>query len=398
MRPGNRRTLALAAVVCTAGWVAAGCGGGAPSAPSSSSSSQSQSQSTPSATANAAPTPANLKKVQAAVADMAPAQREQKLRALAKAEGGTVNVDTSLSDLVVAPLEKAWKQAYPDIKLKLYRASSEDVTARVLAERDADRSGADIVETNGTNMVTFQNRGNVIVPYDGGPNAAGIPKEYRFPTFTADRVEKFTVAWNSKLVKDPPKSFTDLADPKWSHKLAMEPTDVDWFAAIYDWMTAHGGPGGAPMPQAKLDSTWQAIARNSQMINGHTDQANALAAGQVQVLVSGHAQSIEQLQAKHAPITFTPFVTPIVERPQGMGLVYGLKHPAAAMLFYDWLLSPAGQKVLQSNGVEAANPKFPDSHFATNPPTIPLDPTPIVARFKQWSAKYESFTNAPSSD
>ncbi|MEA2381342.1 MAG: iron(III) transport system substrate-binding protein [Solirubrobacteraceae bacterium] len=392
MRPGICATARLGVIVVATMAIAAGCGGGAPSA-----SSTTQRQASAGGAAAAAPAPANLKQAEAAVADLAPAQREQKLRALAKAEGGRVNVDTSLSDLVVAPLEQAWKKSHPDVKLKLYRASSEDVTARVLAERDANRSGADLVETNGTNMVTFQNRRNVLVPYGGGPNAGAIPKRYRFPTFTADRVEKFTIAWNSKLVKDPPKSFADLADPKWSHKLAMEPTDVDWFAAIYDDLKAHGGPGGAPMDQAKLDSAWQAIARNSQMINGHTDQANALAAGQVQVLVSGHAQSIEQLEAKHAPVTFEPIVAPVIERPQGIGLVYGLKHPAGAMLFYDWLLSPTGQKVLQSNGVEAANPKFPDAHFASHPRTVALDPTPVVARYKQWQAKYESFTNAPSS-
>lgn len=393
MRRSSSRSVRLGVIALATAAVAAGCGGGAPSSPSSK-----QGQGAGGGAAGAPATPANLKKAEAAVADLSPAQRRQKLTALAKTEGAQVNVDTSLSDLVVAPLEKAWKQAFPDIKLNLYRASSEDVTARVLAERDAHRSGADLVETNGTNMVTFQNRKDVLVPYSGSPYASAIPKEYRFPTFTADRVEKFTIAWNTKLVKDPPRSFADLADAKWSHKLAMEPTDVDWFAAIYDHLKAHGGPGGGPLPKSKLDAMWKAIAGNSQMINGHTDQANALAAGQVQVLLSGHAQSLEQLQAKNAPVSFQPFVTPIIERPQGIGLVYGLKHPAAALLFYDWILSPDGQKVLQSNGVEAANPRFPDSHFASNPQTIQLDPTPIVARYKQWQAKYESFTNAPSSD
>jgi iron(III) transport system substrate-binding protein len=371
--------------------VAAGCGGGAPSTPSTSSTA-----STTSGSASAQPAPANLAKVEAAVKGLSGSAREQKLLSLAKAEGSQVNVDTSLSDLVVAPLEKEWAKAYPGVKLKLYRASSEDVSARVLAERQAKKSGADVVETNGTNMLTFQQRKDVLVPYDGGPNAAAIPKDYRFPAFTADRVEKFTVAWNSKLVPDPPKSYADLADPKWKHKVAIEPTDVDWFAALYQYLQQHGGPGGAAMPAAKLDATWKAIAANAQIINGHTDQANALAAGQVQVLISGHAQSLEQLKAKKAPIAFQPFVTPVIERPQGIGLVYGLGHPAAALLFYDWLLSPDGQKTLQSNGVEAANPKFPDPNFASDPQTLKIDLTPIVDRYKQWQTKYESFTNAPA--
>jgi iron(III) transport system substrate-binding protein len=390
----SRRAWVPTLAILVSGSVAAGCGGGAPSTPTTSSSSSGTANSASSPTPAAAP--ANLVKAEAAVKGLSGSAREQKLLSLAKAEGSQVNVDTSLSDLVVAPLQKAWAKAYPGVKLKLYRASSEDVSARVLAERQANKSGADLVETNGTNMLTFQDAKNVLVPYDGGPNAGAIPKAYRFPTFTADRVEKFTVAWNSKLVSDPPKSYADLADPKWKHKVAIEPTDVDWFAALYQYQQQHGGPGGAPVPAAKLDATWKAIAANAQIINGHTDQANALAAGQVQVLISGHAQSLEQLQAKHAPISFQPFVAPVIERPQGVGLVYGLGHPAAALLFYDWLLSPDGQKTLQANGVEAANPSFPDSHFASKPPTLKIDLPPIVDRYKQWQAKYESFTNAPA--
>jgi iron(III) transport system substrate-binding protein len=376
--------------------IAAGCGGGAPSTPSTSKTSSGAGNG--SSAAQQAATPANLRKVEAAVKGLSGSAREQKLLSLAKAEGDEVNVDTSLSDLVVSPLQKTWAKTYPGVKLKLYRASSEDVSARVLAERQANKSGADVMETNGTNMLTFQQRKDVLVPYDGGPNAGAIPKDYRFPAFTADRVEKFTVAWNSKLVPDPPKSYADLADPKWKHKVAIEPTDVDWFATLYQYLQQHGGPGGTPLPAAKLDATWKAIAANAQIINGHTDQANALAAGQVQVLISGHAQSLEQLTAKHAPVTFQPFVTPVIERPQGVGLVYGLGHPAAALLFYDWLLSRIGQKTLQSNGVEAANPGFPDPNFASNPQTVKMELAPIVARYKQWQSKYESFTNAPSAD
>jgi iron(III) transport system substrate-binding protein len=383
------RLLALALLSAT---IAAGCGGGAPNAQTGSSTANG----TKASTAAQQPVPANLKKVETALQGLSGSAREQKLLSLAKAEGSKVNVDTSLSDLVVAPLEKQWAKSYPGTKLKLYRASSEDVSARVLAERQADKSGADVVETNGTNMLTFQNRKDVLVPYTGSPNAAPIAKDYRFPTFTADRVEKFVIAWNTKLVPDPPKSYTDLADPKWKNKVAIEPTDVDWFATLYTYLQQHGGPGGAPLAQDKLDATWKAIAANSQIINGHTDQANALAAGQVQVLLSGHAQSLEQLQAKHAPIAFRPFVTPVIERPQGVGLVYGLAHPATALLFYDWLLGPTGQKTLQSNGVEAANPQYPDPNFSAKPPTVKMELPPIVARYKEWQSKYESFTNAPA--
>src|SRR5262249_58025892 len=53
--------------------------------------------------------------------------RDQKLLQLAKAEGGTVNVYSSLSSFISKPLQDLWKVTVPDISLNFYRASSEDV-------------------------------------------------------------------------------------------------------------------------------------------------------------------------------------------------------------------------------------------------------------------------------
>lgn len=335
--------------------------------------------------ASSASTPPNpIAKVLDQVAKLKLSAREAKLHQLAKQEG-EVNVYTSLSKLVVDPLTKAWAAAYPDVKLNLYRASSEDVVARFLSESSAGTHGADIVETNGSTMLMFQHKGNLLVPYKGSPYAAQIPKLYRFAAFTADRVEKFVVAWNTNLVKDPPRSFKDLADPKWKGKLSMEPTDSDWYAAMYLYFTQVAKP---KMTGAQVDALFKKIAANSQLINGHTNQATALAAGQVQVVVTGHAQAMEQLQAQNAPVAFRPFVTPVIERPQGMGISYLAPHPAAALLFYDWMLSPAGQKVLQQNGVQPANPRFPDSAFASNPTTFRMNLWPIVRQWGPWQKHY----------
>ena len=308
-----------------------------------------------------APPPSPIKSLVKSLKGKSLSAREARLHSLA-AQEGQVNVYTSLSSLIVNPVKKRWAEKYPDVKLNLYRASSEDVTARVLAERNAGTSGADVIETNGTNMLIFQHMKNVLVPYKQSPLRTKIPKAYRFDTFTADRLEKFVVAWNTNLVSNPPRSFPDLANPKWKGKLALEPTDVDWFAQLYTYFTKTRKPH---MTTAAADRMFKAIAANSQLIEGHTTQANLLAAGQVQVIVSGHAQSIEQLQAKKAPITFQPFVTPVVERPQGLGISYRLPHKAAALLFYDWLLGPEGQKIMLDNGVEPARTDMNDSAFAS---------------------------------
>jgi iron(III) transport system substrate-binding protein len=345
--------------------------------------------------ANTAPTkappamPANLKAVLAQVKGLKVKDREAKLLELAAKEG-QVNLYTSLSSLVTKGLSDAWKAKYPDVKLNLYRASSEDVTARILAETSAGTAGADVVETNGTNMLIFQHKANVLVPYRGSPYALQIPKKYRFDTWTGDRIEKFVVAWNTNLVKDPPKSFQELATAKWKGKLSVEPTDVDWFAQLYLYFTRDAKK---KMTTKAADAMFRGIMGNSQLVNGHTNQSTLLAAGQYSIVVSGHAQSLEQLQARKAPVTFgPPFLTPVIERPQGVGLAYRLPHPAAALLFYDFLLSGTAQKVLQQNGVEPANPYFPDNAFASKPFTVEMDLRPIVKNYGAWSKKYETFT------
>jgi iron(III) transport system substrate-binding protein len=363
-RPSKRTALVTVVVVALAGLVGASV-----------------------ASSRTSATPSNpIKSVLAQIQGLKVQAREAKLEQLAEKEG-QVNVYSSLSSTVTKPLLAAWGSAYPNVKLNLYRASSEDVSNRFLSESAAGTHGADIVETNGTTMLIYQHRKTLLVPYQKSPFAAQIPKKYRFDTFTADRREKFIVAWNTNLVKTPPTSFQDLADPKWKGKLAMEPTDADWYAAVYNYFTQDAAK---KMTGPAVDALFKKIAANSQLISGHTNEINALAAGQVQIVVTGHAQATEQLMAKHAPIAFTPFVTPVLERPQGMGVSYLASHPAAALLFYDWLLSGKGQKVLQDNGVEPANPYFPDNAFASNPTTEVMDIRPIVAHWQEWQKHYSS--------
>ena len=143
---------------------------------------------------------------------------------------------------------------------------------------------------------------------------------------------------------------------------------------------------------------WRGIASNAQLIPGHTAESTALAAGQVSIVVSGHAQSLENLMQSHAPLAFSPFVKPVIERPQGVGITYWAPHPAAALLFYDWLISPEVQNIMNANGVAPANTKVAaDTNFSnTGSFTIHMDLRPIVSHIVAWQKKYESFTRLGS--
>ena len=346
--------------------------------------------------------PSPIKSLVASLNGLSPKARETKLYNQAKTEG-EVDFYTSLSKLIGPAVVDAFEAKYPGVKVNMYRASSEDVTARVYQEAAANTAGADVVETNGTEMLFFQHRKNILIPYRQSPYAKQIPAAYRFDTFTADRIEDFVVAWNTNLVKpgSEPKTWADLAQPQWAGKIAMEPSDVDWFAGAFQYMEkqqlAKLKKAKTKAGQAKqlanvdkgIQATFQKMAKNAQIVSGHTTQATLLAAGQFSVVVSAHAQSVNKLIDKGAPVALKPFVQPVLVRPQGVGIAYRLKHPAAALLFYDFLLSPAGQKVLQDNGSEPARNGM-DSPELVGAKRYDIDLRPIVSHFKAWSDRYDA--------
>jgi iron(III) transport system substrate-binding protein len=351
----------------------------------------------------AAPPPSPIKALATSLSKLSPAAREAKLYQGAKAEGA-LNWYTTLSRTIGPGVVKAFEAKYPGIKVSMYRASSEEVTARLYQEANAGTRGADVVETNGTELLFLQHRRNVLVPYRGSPYASAIPKTYRFDGFTGDRIEAFLVAWNTNLVKsgEQPKSWEDLASPRWAGKLSMEPGDVDWYAAAYQILERKYLKTYKPKPKtaaarraalkkidARIDRLFAAIAKNSQIVSGHTTQATLLAAGQFAVCVSCHAQSIEALAHDRAPITFKPFAAPLVIRAQGIGIAYRLQHPNAALLFYDWMLrKDGGQKALLDGGANPARPDMADPDLRGSARFL-LNLRPIVANFKYWSDKYD---------
>lgn len=330
-------------------------------------------------------------------------QREAKLYEAAKREG-ELNWYTTLSRTISPSVVKAFEAKYSGIKVNLYRASSEDVSARLIQEAKAGTAGADIVETNGTELLFLQHRKDVVVPYRTSPYAKAIPAAYRFDTFTGDRIEYFIAAWNTNIVKagEGPKGWDDMGSSKWAGKLSMEPGDVDWYAAIYQALentalrklrpkpaTAAAKEAALKKIRAKIDAMWEAMAKNSQIISGHTTQATLLAAGQFGVCVSCHAQSVVALKQRGAPIDFKPYGAPLVIRAQGIGVVYRLQHPNAALLFYDWMLTKdGGQKVLLEGGSAPAHPDLEDKDL-TGGIRFRINLRPIVSNFKYWADKYD---------
>ena len=209
----------------------------------------------------------------------------------------------------------------------------------MVEERKAGFHGADVVETNAINL-SFLSDEDVLVPYRG-PSVSGLVEGSLHKDWTADRLNVFAVAWNTKLVPkgQEPKSWEDLADPHWKGKLLLQADDHEWFKTLWEHWVASG------KTPAEADRLAEAIARNAIFIDGRSLGRELLAAGEFDVTVNlRHA--VQSDADEGAPLAWQPAVELMFWRPNGVAAVNGSPNPAAAVLFMDWILAD-GQKVFE---------------------------------------------------
>ena len=272
--------------------------------------------------------------------------REKRLVEQAKREG-TLSYYTSLAPTESKPLTEAFEKKY-GIKVDLWRSQSERVVQRVLSEAQAGRHTMDVVATNGPEMESLA-REKVLTTYYS-PHAADLPPASipRHRLWMPDRLQFFVVGYNTNLVKreDLPKSIKGFTDPKWKGKLGIEAGDAEWMATLVKkWGEAEG-----MAVFRKLAEQRPAVRK------GHPLLAQLISAGEIPVCLTAYSANIETLKRKGAPIDYAPIDA--IARPQGLGISKNAPHPAAALLFADFVLSAEdGQRLYESMGRPPVNRK-----------------------------------------
>ncbi|HXQ73207.1 MAG TPA: extracellular solute-binding protein [Pyrinomonadaceae bacterium] len=282
------------------------------------------------------------------------ADRTQKLVAGAKQEG-KLTVYSSLPPADFDPIIKAFEQKY-GVHVTVWRSSATGILQRAISEGRAGRYEADVYETNGPQLEAMY-REKLLQPINSPVMKLLIPAAIQDDNaWTATRLNVFTVAYNTNLIKkaDLPKSYKDLLDPKWKGKLGVEGQDsLPWFAE-----TVHN-LGGQP----GIDLFKQIVANNHVSVRrGHTLVANLVASGDVPMAFGIYNYKVQSMKEAGAPIDWFS-IGPAITQPNGVGVAHMLRHPNAAVLFYDFLLTD-GQTVYAAHDMAVTNTtvkrKLPD--------------------------------------
>ena len=78
---------------------------------------------------------------------------------------------------------------------------------------------------------------------------------------------------------------------------------------------------------------------------GHTLLAQLVVSGEVPLALTVYNYKAEQLKKQGAPIDWF-VIGNAIARPNGIGVARKAPHPHAAVLFYDFELSPEGQQII----------------------------------------------------
>ncbi|GAB2965213.1 extracellular solute-binding protein [Amycolatopsis acidiphila] len=326
---------------------------------------------------------AKADQVYAQIAALPKDQQRAKAVELAKSEG-TLSLYTSMTADVADAVSKKFQDQF-GIKVSVFRGNSETVLQRTSQESSANRLGADVIESDFPQMTILSSQ-KLLADYNGAA-LDKVQQAGKFPDWTATRFNVLLPAWNTNLISpgDEPKSWEDLADPKYRGKLSIEASDSDWYENVTHYWLTHG------KTQQQVDQLWQGIVANAKTVKGHTTMAQLLGAGQTGMDAMNYTYITERSKLDGAPVAYRPASgtnpIPAFPRPNGIGMLKAAQHPAAAWLFYDWMLTEGQQVLVSLHLTPSTTVPGDDSFQGVN--LVPYDVDTLTKDGATWDTKYD---------
>jgi iron(III) transport system substrate-binding protein len=258
----------------------------------------------------------------------------------AKAEGKVV-LYTSLDTQIVDAINAAFKQKY-GIDVQYFRGGSSDVTSKVLAEADAGRPQADMVDASDLAALLLMKERGLLKPFASAAMPA-VAKELRDAdaTWITDRLTQAVIQFNTKeFGAQPPASWADLGNSSMQGRLVyFSSANGDGAPRIYTlarhlgWDLVKAMAAGKPLRVQTPQVITQVLERGER------------GAGFLQ---NDNIAWRSKLQGKP-----TDYVFPAEGVPSEIGacgLLRSTARPHAAALFYEWWMGPEGQAILVKGG------------------------------------------------
>ena len=303
--------------------------------------------------------------------------RAEKLLEAAKAEG-TLTLYTAFrpQDLptIIGPFEAKY-----GIKVKAWRSGSNNVTQRVVREAAGRRPEVDLIMMPASEMAYVWREKilqPVSSPYQKDLLASAMPSHASW----ANAFMNVTVhSYNTNLYKkeDLPKTYQDLLNPKWKGNLGVESKAEEWFTKV---VTSMGEEKGLKLFKDIVAQNGMSARLGASLLH------NLVIAGEVPLALTVYIDLPEKDKRAGKPVDWFA-MSPVVAQGFAVGVAQKAQHPHAALLFYDYMLSPETQKLLTTLHYFPASTKvaspFPDLKIDV------VDPIATIDGYAKWSKLFE---------
>jgi iron(III) transport system substrate-binding protein len=282
--------------------------------------------------------------------------RQRILEDGARKEGSVVWYCSLTENTVLRPLAQAFAKKYPFIKIDYWRGGSTAIIQKVTAELIARAPVVDVVEGSGVAVPLI--KAKAVLPF-ASPHIADYQDIYRDPRhlWAATRFSYYGLGYNTKEVSkaNAPKTYEALLDQKWKGRMAWrvgDSTGAELFITAVR----------LAMGEDKADAYLATLGK--QNIIPYSSSARSL----VNQIIAGeyaiglniflHHPIYSALQG--APSASQP-IEPVPSTVGTILLPRGVRHPHAAMLLIDFVLSPDGQEVMAKEDYLPGNSKVEPS-------------------------------------
>jgi iron(III) transport system substrate-binding protein len=236
---------------------------------------------------------------------------------------------------------------------------SQDAAGRLFAEETAGRHLTDVVGIAIPDASDLFSK-DLAANYPTPATKRILPQYRKFidlqNRWTPWSQSEHGIAYNTNLVKNPPKTEMDLCDPRFKGKMSFDPLEVRFLVGMYEIF-------GENLDKVQ---TWlTCIAKNKPIIQrGHTARLRLMLSGDHAISPDQYFYYGTLMKKKNPSVSFgADYQTPVMVMAQSMVINKNAQHPYAAALYADWALTDESQKYMAAHyrgPLAAKHPYFPD--------------------------------------
>ena len=284
--------------------------------------------------------------------------------------------------LILGPFEAKY-----GIKVKAWRSGSNNVTQRVVREAAGKKPEVDVIMMPASEMEAVY-REKLLQPVSSPLTKDLIPSALASHKHWSTVFMNVTVhSYNTQLIKkeDLPKSYNDLLDPKWKGKLGVESKAEEWFSKVVSVM---GEDKGTKYFRDLVNKNGMSARLGASLLH------NLVIAGEVPLALTVYIDLPEKDKRAGKPVDWFA-LDPVVAQGFNMAIAQKAQHPAAALLFYDYMLSSDTQKLLASLHYYPASTKVANPY--ANMKIEVIDPVVTMDTFAKWTKSFDDIVIKNSS-